>query len=435
MPAVPVTLSGTINVPAGAKNTTGARGPIGPAGIDGQTVVGPAGAMGATGPAGASASADLTSPDGGVWSLGVSNAGVLSAVVKVPAVIVPTPTPVGIVVPNTIPSDGNTGVSAALNAWIAAQPNGSTLVFEPGKVYQLNGDAGLNLKGRSGLTLHGVGATLLQRTTGASNFSSAFFLENSTNITVRGFSVDGGSTTTGQSMPAVRETMNAIAIRAGCSGIDVDDVKWDNLLGFGPWISSAGGTVWPQDIRIRDCTIRGAEMGIAITAGRRVTIEDCTFRDTQYTVFDLEPDASNSNGGGFEDVVIRRNIVDAYGWHETNSNWFLATVPQDAVVTTCTMDRLTVEGNEVIRGAALPNNGNFDGLGGLGVRADKTNVKRGYIIRDNRTTHPDTRQNSTPRAVMNLTAVDGLTISGNVQPITGNARLVDAGTSTNVTLA
>ncbi len=47
------------------------------------------------------------------------------------------------------------------------------------------------------------------------------------------------------------------------------------------------------------------------------------------------------------------------------------------------MDGLTVTGNRVHVGAATANNGNADGLGGLGIRADKANLKRDFVITNN----------------------------------------------------
>ena len=114
-------------------------------------------------------------------------------------------------VPASIDATCATNASPALNAWIAAQPNGSTLVFPAGSCYQLGGDAGLNLAGRTGLTLVGTGSTLQLRTSGATNFSSAFFLQSSTRIVIRGFAVDGGNTATGTTAAgsAVNEHLNA----------------------------------------------------------------------------------------------------------------------------------------------------------------------------------------------------------------------------------
>jgi hypothetical protein len=326
-------------------------------------------------------------------------------------------------VPASIDAICATNVSAALNSWIKSQANGSTLIFPAGSCYQLGGDAGLNLSGRSGLTLVGTGSTLLLRTTGASNFSSAFFLQNSTHITIRGFTVDGGNTATGTTgaAAAVNEHMNAAVIRAGSSFIEFDHISWDRIRGFGPLISADGGTVWPSDISIHDCTIRGGEMGVGIVAGRRIQIIHNAINDSVYTAIDLEPDASQSAGGGFVDVLISDNDVTGYGWGQNLTSWFVAANPSDAVLTTAVMDNLTITGNRIHAGAPGPKNGNATGLGGLGIRMNKANVKRNVTITNNWTLTPNTMSG----AVMNFASVSNLTVTGNTQPLTSGKLVSD----------
>ena len=342
----------------------------------------------------------------------------------------PTSAPAGLTVPATIDATCASDVSTALNAWIAKQPNGSTLVFPSGSCYRLGGDAGLNLANRSGLTLEGTGSTLRVWTTGASNFSSAFFLQNSSHVAIRGFAVDGGNTATGTTGAgsAVNERKNGAAVRSGSSFIEFDHVSWDRLFGFGVLIGSDGGTTWPSDISIHDSTIRGGEMGIAIVAGRRIQIVRNAINDSVYIAIDLEPDSGQSSGGGFQDVLISDNDVTRYAWGQNLTSWFVAANPQDAVLGTAVMDGLTVTGNRVHAGAATVDNGNADGLGGLGIRADKSNLKRNVVITNNTTTDNDTQ--SASRRVMYLANVQNLTVTGNRQPIANGAALVlDTGTS------
>ncbi len=340
----------------------------------------------------------------------------------------PTPVPSGTTVPASINATCASDVSAALNAWIAGRPDGSTLIFPSGACYRLGGDAGLNLANRTGLTLIGTGVTLQQRTSGATNFSSAFFLQNSTHITIRGFAVDGGNAATGTTgaAAAINEHINGAVIRAGCSFVEFDHVNWDRLYGFGILLSDDGGVGnWPADISIHDSVIRGGEMGIGIVAGRRIKIERNAINDSVYIAVDLEPDQSQH---GFADVLISDNDVTRYSWGQNLTSWFVAANPQDAVLGSVTMDGLTITGNRVHVGAATTNNGNADGLGGLGIRADKTNLKRNLVITNNTTSDDDTQSSS--RGVINLANVQNLTVTGNRQPISNGAALVrDSGTT------
>jgi hypothetical protein len=359
----------------------------------------------------------------------------------------PTPTPVptarmtpaagSITVPASIDATGTTDVSPALNAWIASQPDGSSLVFPDGSRYLLGGDAGLQLDGRSGLTLEGAGSTLLLRTNGVSNRSSAFFLQDSRHITIRGFTVDGGNEATGTTgaEAAFHEQMNGAVVRAGSAFVEFHGVTWDRLYGFGVFVGAEGGTAWPEDISIHDSTIRGGEMGVAVVAGRRIRIVGNTINDSVYYPVDLEPDISQpgpngepGHGGGFVDVLIADNDIARYGWGTDMTSWFVAAAPQDDVVDTAVMDGLTITGNRVHVGPAVPTGRYEEGLGGLGIRSDKANLKRNFTITDNWTADDDVRQ--VAAAVLNLRNVENLVVTGNRQPITGRATfLSDPGTT------
>ena len=345
---------------------------------------------------------------------------------------VPTPVPkapaAGTSVPASIDATCATNVSPALNTWIAGRPNGSTLVFPSGSCYLLAGDAGINLANRTGLTLVGNGSTLQLRTTGASNFSSGFFLQDSDHIIIRGFTVDGGNTTTGTTaaVSGINERINGAVVRAGSDFVEFDHVSWDRLHGFGVILSDDGRPGdWPADVSIHNSVIRGGEMGVAVVAGRRVQIVHNSINDTVYTAIDLEPDQAQH---GFQDVRIADNDVTRYSWGQNLTSWFVAACPSDSVLGTAVMDGLTITGNRVHTGAATANNGNYDGLGGLGIRADKSNLKRNVVITNNTTTDNDTQ--SASRGVIYLANVANLTVTGNRQPIANGAALVrDSGTS------
>jgi hypothetical protein len=334
-------------------------------------------------------------------------------------------------VPGSIDAACASDVSAALNAWIADQPDGSTLVFPQGSCYRLGGDTGIDLTGRDGLTLIGTGSRLELRTTGASNLSSSFFLQQSTGIAIRGFSVDGGNDATGTAGAAavIDEAKNGVVVRADCADIEIDGVSLDRLFGFGILVSADGGSEWPAGVSIHDSTIRGGEMGVGVVAGRRIELRHNMIEDAVYSAVDLEPDPSQPRGGGFEDVVIADNDVTRYSWGGKDlTSWFVAANPADEVLGIAVMDRLTITGNRVHVGAAMPENGNFPGLGGLGIRADKANTKNDVVITGNTTDDDDTQ--GPGRFVMYLANVHNLTVTGNSQGLTGGAGLVsDAGTT------
>lgn len=235
--------------PVGLTGAPGMPGPVGPAGSTGawgpqgiQGVPGPAGPQGPKGDAGVP---DLTAPDGSTWALAVDVAGALTTVRKTPPVIVPTPTPTGILMPAF-------AHSSERNAWLRQQ---SGVVVVSGD-HVLDGDEGIDLEGLHDLTLYGVGARLLMQTTAASNRSSAFFLQGTQRVKVTGtWRVEGGNQLVGVpgiggARSQINERLNAAVIRSSCADILFEGVSWLGLRGFGPWISSDGGGAWPERITV-----------------------------------------------------------------------------------------------------------------------------------------------------------------------------------------
>jgi hypothetical protein len=268
--------------------------------------------------------------------------------------------------------------------------------------------------------LLGTGVTLRLRTNGNSNFSSAFLIEDSSHILIHGFRVVGANSRRGTTSAenVIDERINGAAIRANTRYITMQHVSIDRVYGFGIIISDDGDGAWPNHITIRDSLIRGGEMGIAVTAGRHIDILRNRIYDSVYTAIDLEPDEPQH---GFQDVLIKGNLIKRYGWAQSMSSWFVAACPSDDVVDDVVMDGLTITRNKVYKGAATGNNGNYDGIGGLAIRIDKANPKRNVTISDNWSGDNDTQSR---RAVMYLANVRGLRVTGNTQRISGNSRLV-----------
>ena len=170
------------------------------------------------------------------------------------------------------------------------------------------------------------------RTTGASNFSTGLFVENSDHITFRGFSVDGGNTATGTTgaAAAVNEGMSGAMVRSGSDFVEFDHVTLDRLHGFGILTTDLGGAVWPSDIWIHDSTIRGGEMGVAVLAGRRVTIVHNIIVDT---VVRRRPRAGPAHARLPGRAHLGQRLHPLRLGRYTTS-WFVAANPADAVVST-----------------------------------------------------------------------------------------------------
>ena len=158
--------------------------------------------------------------------------------------------------------------------------------------------------------------------------------------------------------------------------------------------SSTSG--WTDGVLIEDSSCTGAGvMGLAIVAGRNITIEGSTMRDIALFPFDIEP--HDSDGGG-EYVTIRDNVVDGYGLSGSYTPWVLAAATKIGSVRDVKFLR-----NRVDRGAT-----HGATLAGLAIRMDGTIAKRNIVIRDNTTDVPGRGP------VMRFANVNGLTVSGNV---------------------
>ena len=117
-------------------------------------------------------------------------------------------------------TDG-TNASVNLHNFIESKPDGASatnhtrIVFPAGFTYTFSGDGsseslgGLVIKNRNNLTFDGTGSSIALNTGSVSTFSSAFFTQNSTHITFRGFAVDGGNTATGTTGAMARRSTSA----------------------------------------------------------------------------------------------------------------------------------------------------------------------------------------------------------------------------------
>jgi len=335
-------------------------------------------------------------------------------------------------VPASIDPTGAKDVSAALGAFIDQTADGSTVVFPAGSVYRL-ASFGIRLAGRHDLTFEGSGSTLLVRTPGNHDDSAAFWLSNlatdyTSGIIIRGFTIDGGNANTGTTSEYEgHEGASGIWTGRGTHDVEVYGVTFRNLYGHGVTLTDDSTGLWTDSVQIHDNHFLGVgTMGIALLGASNVVIEHNVITDVGWSAIDIEPEHDSE---GVADILIRSNDFIRYGWHDTSSNWWLSMVPDDGGLA-ARMDRITVELNSVHAGAATSNNGNYDGIGGLAIRADKTNPKTAIAIRGNWTSDSDTQDAS--QSVMSFANVNGLTVDGNTQPIANGSALVACSGGTGV---
>jgi hypothetical protein len=298
----------------------------------------------------------------------------------------PEPTPARILVPASIDSTGVADASAALVSFIATVPDGATVVFKADGVYRM--DTGLRFSSRHNLTFEGNGATLKSNGVRAcTRDCSLFYLSTSnTGITIRDFHLVGNSPTPGTYSGSWEHT-SAVTIVGG-GDVEIANVTVSGVGGDGLTLSGIEPD-WPDGIWFHDShVISSGRMGVAVVAGRNVTVERVTFDQSGYGVFDIEP---NDTAQGASNIKFVDNTVGS--WTHRMGFLFAADGAAGSAV-----EGVTVTRNIVTEGT---------------LRADVTVARRQDIVFTNNTS-------TVPAAgpVLRFAHVDGLTVTGNVQPLT-----------------
>ncbi len=331
-----------------------------------------------------------------IGSLGTTTSAVRQA--ASPAVTVPTPTPTppvsGIPVPASVDATGGSDASAALIAFIGSVPDGSTIVFRAGATYRL--DAAIKFAHRRNLTLAGNGATLRGHG-GTTEASSLFWLGSyggvNSGIVIRDFSLVGNSTTPGVYQGG-KEGAHAILVDGG-SGIDLSRVTVSGVWGDCLYV---GGSA--DGVTFHDATCRSnGRNGVTITSGSNVTVQRVAFDAAGYCTFDIEPNQASE---------AARSIRFLDNTAGTWSNSFLsAEGAAGSVVSGVTVSGNTVTGRSLLTAFPI---------------ARRQNV----VFTNNRSSV------AAAGPVLRFAHVDGLTISGNVQPLSSGS-LASISDSTGVT--
>ena len=310
-------------------------------------------------------------------------------------------------VPSTIDSTGSTDVSRSLAAFIDRVPDGSTIVFKAGGTYRLG--TAIHLTDRHGLVFNGNGATL--RMGGCSVEDSAFLLDGkpNTGITIGNFTMIGDNDGAGTATAFVAgcESSMGVAIY-GAQDIVIANVTISSVHGECVYIDAGGDprgtTPWSNGITFRDSTCRlNGRMGVAIVAAHHVTVTRVLFDKLAISVFDIEPTRAD---GGATDVSLTDNTIRDYGASPTYTPWVLegsAYGMTTTIVRDVTLARNRIEG--------MTRSVNTGTSAGLRVKARTENWKDFSII-DNLSTVTGTGP------TMYFEHLDGLTVSGNTQPLT-----------------
>jgi hypothetical protein len=321
-----------------------------------------------------------------------------------PATPTPAPTADGIPVPSTIDATGATDVTSALQSWLMKLPVGSTALLGGGtfKVSQIH------MANRGALTVEGGGATFVA----ASRSNAPILLIDHggsdqvwRNLTIRGLNPNPGV------WVYAYEANAGIAV-GGAVRVEFDHVKIRNVGGDGLYLNGGylanGSFRWADSISFHDSLIDGTgRMGLAITDGASdVTFTSNTLRHIAYYTFDIEPNGHVFNGvaAGAKNVRFSNNVLGPQPYStgaagQPTGHMFVITGSSGGGPAS----GITVSGN-VISGRPID----------VGVY-DNGGARLDIKVTNNRS---DT---SAAGPVMVFQGVDGLVVTGNIQPLTSGS--------------
>jgi LPXTG-motif cell wall-anchored protein len=311
--------------------------------------------------------------------------------------------PAEVHVPTTIDATGSRNVTGELQRVLDQAPDGSTIVFPAGAVYRVDGT--LVLRNRSDITIEGNGATFRAVERGGTH-RAHWKAYRGSNIVFRNLVIDGANPHAGRDDRAYQATMmgqHGIRI-SGTHGVEIDRVTITDVYADFVYLGLSGdepNATFSEDVWIHDSTfMRNGRQGIALTAARDVIIEDNYFAETRRATLDIEP---NGPAWGVQNVHILNNrvgpgrllFVAGEGWGPVSD--------------------VVIAGNQ-LEGHVL--NASIGAIN----RERRPNV---WFV-DNTS---DVRTNGTTLWFKNI---DGLTVTGNRQAMSGRGPAVNASNSCGV---
>jgi Right handed beta helix region len=225
-------------------------------------------------------------------------------VVEPPVIPERTPASAGLVdAPASIDATGGQDVTSAIQAFIDATPDGSTIRFVPAGRYRIEGT--IHVLRRTNLTIDGRGATFVATQQTADPDRAHWWIDASTDIQLRDLTVEGAHPAPGTYVAGF-EWQHAIQIYGG-SDIEIGPgITTTNNQGDGVYVAR-----WADGVHIHDCRISwNGRMGVAVVAGRNVVVERCRLDHIAYSAFDIEPNEGTDPPEGAERITFRDNEVD-----------------------------------------------------------------------------------------------------------------------------
>jgi hypothetical protein len=247
---------------------------------------------------------------------------------------------------------------------------------------------------RHDMIFDGNGATL--RSNGGATNASSLLIVSGTNIKIRNFNLLGNSPTPGLYRSGLEFAYGVQTY--GAHNVEIANVTISAVYGDGLMVGGWSDTVWFHDSKV----VSAGRNGVAILAGRNITVERVAFEKSGWATFDIEPWETS---GGADNVKFLSNTAGT--WNGQRGFFFGACGVDGSVV-----GNVTVSGN-TITGSPLTTYVTID--------------RRQNIVFSNNASSV-----AAAGPILDFAHIDGLSVTGNVQPLTSGvlARIID---STGVT--
>jgi hypothetical protein len=302
----------------------------------------------------------------------------------------PFPAPVTtntVTVPGTIDATGASDVSAALQSFIGNTPDGSLINFPAAGIYRI--DRTVEFFTRHNLILDGNGCTLEYTSITGTTEAYSFLHDSATggsDIWIRNFVFIGSDPhpevfTPGTS-PTGGEEQHGVVVKS--DRFEVSGCTMSYLWGDGVLVYDGPSDVWIHDNHI----ISSGRQGVTVEYGSNVLVERNAFDASGYITFDVEP---NAIGCACSNITFRNNTAGTWGSRAFFAVGSAASAPIDGVV---------IDSNTVTGGSLKAYMGNAISTDRI-TRIVFTNNK-GTIVAG---------------SVISASHIDGLTITGNDQPL------------------
>lgn len=327
-----------------------------------------------------------------------------------PPVVTPPPTVPRPFAAPTITNRVAVKAGANIQALVDAAPNGTQFDFD-GSVFVVS--TAIWLDGRKHLVFAGNGSTIRCTQTGNNVRSSTFVVgwgSSCGDIAIRDFRLEGANNRTGTDIyDGGQESQMGMALYGG-DRIEFTGNTVTKMNGDGVYANELTSThYWPTDVWVHDNRFDWiGRNALTANSGRRLTFERNACDHLAGSFVDIEPD---TNDQGIADLLVSKNTIGTWGMSPLWTMHFVACA-SGWEGTGATVNGVTIDGNTCTGGPPeAPNNSNRPSL--------FTEIGRpSRMSRIAFTNNKGLRSGAGP--ALKFWDLDGLTVTGNTQPVNGS---------------